>query len=172
MAAAEDEELPFFVEALFPFVGTDASSLSFERGDVIQVLNRLPSGWWDGLLDAERGWFPSNYVRRILEAEAEEALTRRDMERQHAEMQIQQQQQQQQHLAHQQAQSQPQRAHPQDQYGHHTQSAYWDDRATPAQDYWVPEVTDNGQVRSIDSMRRHPGSLSHRLICRFTTSIH
>jgi son of sevenless-like protein len=150
MAAAEDEELPFFVEALFPFVGTDASSLSFQRGDVIQVLNRLPSGWWDGLLDDDRGWFPSNYVRRILEAEAEEALTRREMERQHAEMQ------QQQLLVHQQSQNhgQSQRTHVQDQYGHHNQNAYWDDRATPAQDYWVPEVTDNGQVRSIDSMRR------------------
>jgi son of sevenless len=155
MAAAEDEELPFFVEALFPFVGTDASSLSFQRGDVIQVLNMLPSGWWDGLLDDDRGWFPSNYVRRILEAEAEEALARRELERHRAEMQQQQQQQQQQQLlAHQQAQShgQPQRTHAQDQYGHHTQNTYWDDRATPAQDYWVPEVTDNGQVRSIDTV--------------------
>ncbi|KAI8911038.1 ras guanine nucleotide exchange factor domain-containing protein [Gorgonomyces haynaldii] len=23
---------------------------------------RLPSGWWDGILNGQRGWFPSNYV--------------------------------------------------------------------------------------------------------------
>lgn len=27
-----------------------------------QVLNRDPSGWWDGELEGRRGWFPSNYV--------------------------------------------------------------------------------------------------------------
>lgn len=153
MAAVEDEELPFFVEALFPFTGTDASSLSFERGDVIQVLNRLPSGWWDGLLDDDRGWFPSNYVRRILDAEAEEALARRELDRQHAEMQQQLQQQQQQAQAQPQQQQQslthqqPQRPHAADQYSHHNQNQYWDERAQPAQDFWIPEVTDNGQVR-------------------------
>lgn len=155
MAAVEDEELPFFVEALFPFTGTDASSLSFERGDVIQVLNRLPSGWWDGLLDDDRGWFPSNYVRRILDAEAEEALARRELERQHAE--IQQLQQQQQQQIQQQQQQQAQQAQVQglthqqqpirDQYAHHTQNAYWDERTQSDRDFWIPEVTDNGQVR-------------------------
>jgi len=155
MATTEDEELPFFVEALFPFVGNDTSSLSFQRGDIIQVLNRLPSGWWDGLLDDDRGWFPSNYVRRILESEAEEALTRRELERQHAEIQQQQQQQQhqqQQLLAHQQAQSHGQ-PHTVDQYGHHSPNTYWDDRVPPAQDYWIPEVAENGQVRLPSTLR-------------------
>lgn len=40
----------------------DANCLSFLAGQVIHVLNRDDSGWWDGELDGRRGWFPSNYV--------------------------------------------------------------------------------------------------------------
>jgi son of sevenless len=40
----------------------NATCLSFRAGQVIRVLNRDPSGWWDGELDGSRGWFPSNYV--------------------------------------------------------------------------------------------------------------
>lgn len=36
--------------------------LSFRTGQVIHVLNRHGSGWWDGELEGRRGWFPSNYV--------------------------------------------------------------------------------------------------------------
>ncbi|KAJ3187303.1 hypothetical protein HDU85_006591 [Gaertneriomyces sp. JEL0708] len=38
------------------------SNLTFQKGDIIHVLNRLESGWWDGLCRGIRGWFPSNYV--------------------------------------------------------------------------------------------------------------
>ncbi|KAJ4494094.1 SH3 domain-containing protein, partial [Lentinula edodes] len=39
-----------------------STCLSFRAGQVIQVLNRNASGWWDGELEGKRGWFPSNYV--------------------------------------------------------------------------------------------------------------
>ncbi|KAF8743901.1 hypothetical protein AX14_013958 [Amanita brunnescens Koide BX004] len=39
-----------------------ATCLSFRAGQVIHVLNKDPSGWWDGELEGRRGWFPSNYV--------------------------------------------------------------------------------------------------------------
>lgn len=42
---------------------------------MIEVLTRLESGWWDGLLGDERGWFPSNYVTVISDEEAEMALS-------------------------------------------------------------------------------------------------
>lgn len=45
--------------------GTENSndSLSFHKGDVLRVLLKLDSGWWDGLNpQGQRGWFPSNYV--------------------------------------------------------------------------------------------------------------
>eukprot|EP00833_Pecoramyces_ruminatium_P005939 jgi/Orpsp1_1/1179971/evm.model.c7180000071630.1 len=50
------------VEAKFDFCGQDDSQLSFKQGDIIQVISRLDSGWWDGICNGERGWFPSNYV--------------------------------------------------------------------------------------------------------------
>jgi son of sevenless-like protein len=64
----------FFVRALYDYQSNDPSSLSFRRDDIIEVLTRLDSGWWDGLLGDERGWFPSNYVSVISAQEAEETL--------------------------------------------------------------------------------------------------
>jgi len=49
-------------EAKFDFCGQDDSQLSFKKGDIIQVISRLDSGWWDGICNGQRGWFPSNYV--------------------------------------------------------------------------------------------------------------
>lgn len=37
------------VQALYSFKSNDPSSLSFTQNDVIDVLHKLPSGWWDGL---------------------------------------------------------------------------------------------------------------------------
>lgn len=71
----------FFVQAEYTFTSPDGSALSFAPGDVIEVLTQLDSGWWDGLLvNGERGWFPSNYVRRITDAEAEDWFVTRDQE--------------------------------------------------------------------------------------------
>jgi son of sevenless-like protein len=78
---AEDEieaEEPFpalFCRALYDYESPDNSALSFRRGDIIEVLSQQPSGWWDGLLGDERGWFPSNYVVIISEEEADQVFT-------------------------------------------------------------------------------------------------
>ncbi|KAI7905570.1 SH3 domain-containing protein, partial [Cokeromyces recurvatus] len=53
------------VQALYPFESDDPSSLKFEEGDFIDVLTKLPSGWWDGWCNGNRGWFPSNYVKTV-----------------------------------------------------------------------------------------------------------
>ncbi|EIW81023.1 ras GEF [Coniophora puteana RWD-64-598 SS2] len=55
---------PEFVLALHDFDAQshNATCLTFRAGQVIRVLNRDPSGWWDGELHGQRGWFPSNYV--------------------------------------------------------------------------------------------------------------
>lgn len=52
------------VLALHDFVPSDdqATCLAFKAGDIIHVLNRDPSGWWDGEINGARGWFPSNYT--------------------------------------------------------------------------------------------------------------
>ncbi|OLN81553.1 Cell division control protein 25 [Colletotrichum chlorophyti] len=50
-----------FVRALYDYEADDRTSLSFHEGDVIQVITQLESGWWDGVINGVRGWFPSNY---------------------------------------------------------------------------------------------------------------
>ncbi|EIN12823.1 ras GEF [Punctularia strigosozonata HHB-11173 SS5] len=65
----------FFVKALYDYDSEDPSALSFRRGDIIEVLTRLESGWWDGLLGEERGWFPSNYVRNVEPHELDATLS-------------------------------------------------------------------------------------------------
>jgi son of sevenless-like protein len=73
----------FFVRALYDFTSDDSSSLSFEKGALIEVLTQLESGWWDGLLGNDiRGWFPSNYVEVISDEEAEMEMLARDGEMQ------------------------------------------------------------------------------------------
>ncbi|KAG0167338.1 hypothetical protein DFQ28_006290 [Apophysomyces sp. BC1034] len=53
------------VRALYPFHSTEGFSLNFDRGDYIDVLSKLESGWWDGWCKNRRGWFPSNYVEIV-----------------------------------------------------------------------------------------------------------
>ena len=55
---------PDYVLAMHDFTPDhrNATCLAFHAGQIIHVLNRDPSGWWDGEVDGRRGWFPSNYV--------------------------------------------------------------------------------------------------------------
>lgn len=71
----EDQFTTLFCRALYDYDAQDASALSFRRNDIIEVLTQQPSGWWDGLLGDERGWFPSNYVMVISDEEAELAFS-------------------------------------------------------------------------------------------------
>jgi son of sevenless-like protein len=65
-----------FVLAMHDYIPEqrNATCLAFRAGQVIRVLNRDPSGWWDGELDGSRGWFPSNYVNGDLALLADEQL--------------------------------------------------------------------------------------------------
>ncbi|CDH58755.1 ras guanine-nucleotide exchange protein [Lichtheimia corymbifera JMRC:FSU:9682] len=68
-----------FVQALHDYLPTNApadeavSCLFFRKGAIIEVFNRDPSGWWDGVSNGVRGWFPSNYIGRIGEATRDSA---------------------------------------------------------------------------------------------------
>ncbi|OAX37080.1 ras GEF [Rhizopogon vinicolor AM-OR11-026] len=69
---------PEFVLALHDFYPQqqNATCLSFRAGQVIHVLNRDQSGWWDGEINGQRGWFPSNYVsadERVISLTEEES---------------------------------------------------------------------------------------------------
>lgn len=58
-----------YVRALYDYEADDRTSLSFHEGDVIQVITQLESGWWDGVINGVRGWFPSNYCQAITSPE-------------------------------------------------------------------------------------------------------
>ena len=58
-----------YVRALYDYDADDRTSLSFRQGDVIQVITQLESGWWDGIIDGVRGWFPSNYCAVVTGSE-------------------------------------------------------------------------------------------------------
>jgi son of sevenless len=68
-----------FCRALYNYEAQDSSALSFKQDDIIEVLSQQPTGWWDGLLGEERGWFPSNYVEIISDEEAEAAFSGSEM---------------------------------------------------------------------------------------------
>ena len=53
--------IALYVRALYDYEADDRTSLSFRQGDTIQVITQLASGWWDGIINGVRGWFPSNY---------------------------------------------------------------------------------------------------------------
>ncbi|KAI0250783.1 ras guanine nucleotide exchange factor domain-containing protein [Lactifluus subvellereus] len=72
----------FFCRAKYDYQSTDDASLSFRRGNIIEVLTRLETGWWDGLLGEERGWFPSNYVDIISDEEADVGLAAMEFQQQ------------------------------------------------------------------------------------------
>jgi len=77
----------YIVRAQFDFDASDPSALSFKSGDVIEVYTMLESGWWDGMLDGRRGWFPSNFVEELNEDdegdEQEESSLGHDQEDEH-----------------------------------------------------------------------------------------
>ncbi|KAK9466356.1 ras guanine nucleotide exchange factor domain-containing protein [Lipomyces arxii] len=54
-----------FVRALYDYTSDDDTALEFKKGDVIAVILQLDTGWWDGQLNGNRGWFPSNYCESI-----------------------------------------------------------------------------------------------------------
>lgn len=58
-----------YVRALYDYEADDRTSLSFHEGDIIQVITQLESGWWDGVINGVRGWFPSNYCQVIASPE-------------------------------------------------------------------------------------------------------
>lgn len=63
--AASQSPPGMWVRALYDYDADDRTSLSFRQGDVIQVITQLESGWWDGIINNTRGWFPSNYCQLL-----------------------------------------------------------------------------------------------------------
>ncbi|KAM9254494.1 unconventional myosin-If [Cariama cristata] len=52
-------------QALYQYIGQDVDELSFNVGDIIDILLEDISGWWKGRLHGKEGLFPHNYVQKI-----------------------------------------------------------------------------------------------------------
>ena len=65
-----DPPSPLYAIALYDYERDHETGLSFQQGDIIQIITQLPSGWWDGVLNGMRGFFPSNYCEYINELDA------------------------------------------------------------------------------------------------------
>ncbi|VEN58936.1 unnamed protein product [Callosobruchus maculatus] len=54
------------VKALYSYKRINNDELTFKKGDIITVSQKGNlDGWWEGILNGEKGWFPSNYVKEI-----------------------------------------------------------------------------------------------------------
>lgn len=51
--------------ALFDNVPDDSDELAFKVGDIITIIKKDDSGWWEGTIRGKKGIFPSNFVKEI-----------------------------------------------------------------------------------------------------------
>ncbi|XP_067141065.1 intersectin-1 isoform X2 [Centruroides vittatus] len=61
---------PEIVTVIAPYQTTSPGQLSLERGQLIQVRKKSPSGWWEGEMQIKGkkrqiGWFPASYVKPL-----------------------------------------------------------------------------------------------------------
>ena len=56
------QELLWYVQAASDYADPETGRLHFRAGDVIEVVQQgEPAGWWEGSLNGQVGWFPSNF---------------------------------------------------------------------------------------------------------------
>ena len=48
--------------AKYDYEPESSNYLPFSAGQLIKIIRKHPSGWWDGELAGRRAWFPSNYL--------------------------------------------------------------------------------------------------------------
>ncbi|XP_059155378.1 intersectin-1-like isoform X2 [Physella acuta] len=61
---------PEIARVIAPYVATGTGQLSLETGNLINVRQKSPRGWWEGELQVRGqkkriGWFPANYVKLL-----------------------------------------------------------------------------------------------------------
>ncbi|XP_052276602.1 unconventional myosin-Ie-like isoform X2 [Dreissena polymorpha] len=51
--------------ALYAYDAQDTDELTFNEGEIIEIVKEDPAGWWKGRLRGKDGLFPANYVEKI-----------------------------------------------------------------------------------------------------------
>ncbi|XP_065583401.1 intersectin-1-like isoform X3 [Artemia franciscana] len=59
---------PEIATVIAPYTAVESNQLSLQRGQLVLIRKKNPTGWWEGELQAKGkqrqfGWFPSSYVR-------------------------------------------------------------------------------------------------------------
>ncbi|KAJ5071738.1 sh3 and f-bar domain-containing protein [Anaeramoeba ignava] len=62
---SEGEECDFLVKAFYDYAGAEESDLVFSQNDIIRVVRKHSTGWWEGIVDGKQGLFPSNFVEPL-----------------------------------------------------------------------------------------------------------
>ena len=52
-------------EVDYGFDPTEDSHLELTPGSIVEVVEKLDSGWWRGYLGESEGWFPATYVHTL-----------------------------------------------------------------------------------------------------------
>ena len=53
------------VKAIYPYEPQGTDDLTFQEGELIELVKEDPSGWWTGKLRGKEGLFPGNYVEKV-----------------------------------------------------------------------------------------------------------
>jgi Rho guanine nucleotide exchange factor 4 len=65
-----------YADAVWDRVGMESDELSFNVGDVIEILDMSEDTWWQGNVREKSGWFPSSFVRlRVAQEEDDEVYS-------------------------------------------------------------------------------------------------
>ena len=64
--------------AIEPFIGDGPDDLSFEQGDVIELLQRIDENWLRGKLNDSSGMFPQNFVDIKIDIQVESEVESTD----------------------------------------------------------------------------------------------
>ncbi|KAK3585324.1 hypothetical protein CHS0354_040273 [Potamilus streckersoni] len=65
MGAPKPKPLLPECRCLYAYDAQDTDELSFNEGDIIQIIKEDQAGWWSGKLRGKEGLFPANYVEKM-----------------------------------------------------------------------------------------------------------
>ncbi|CAG8569898.1 1649_t:CDS:10, partial [Racocetra fulgida] len=51
--------------AIYDFATEDSGELPFNKGDVLEIIEKDDNGWWLAKMNDDQGWVPSNYLEEI-----------------------------------------------------------------------------------------------------------
>ncbi|KAL0142345.1 P-loop containing nucleoside triphosphate hydrolase protein [Mucor lusitanicus] len=53
-------------KAIYPFASQEAGEIAFEKGDLLEIVEKDENGWWLARKDGIEGWVPSNYLEEYV----------------------------------------------------------------------------------------------------------